>query len=94
MHIVEVSWVDAASTRGWRDGERVRKEKTGLLECRSVGYLLSKNAREVRIVQSQGITNGDLAEMQAIPTSTVKKIRRLKYPMHRLARKKKKGGGY
>lgn len=45
----EVEWWDHAGGSGWHDPSSRRAE---LLLCRSVGYLVSENARAVRIAQN------------------------------------------
>ncbi len=77
--IVEVEWVDAASTNGWQRGDDIDREQAvdgGLVECRSTGYLLSKDKRAVRLAQSQ-TTHGSVSEIQAIPRSCVRSIKKL-----------------
>ena len=80
--IVEVEWTDAASTNGWQlkvDVDREQADDRGLIECRSTGYLLSKDRRAVRLVQSQS-AHGSVAEIQAIPLSCVRSIKWLSRP--------------
>lgn len=74
--IVEVEWVDSATTAGWHtdieDGD-------GLVECRTAGYMLSKDRTSVKIIQSQ-TSHGANGEMIAIPRTCVRSIKRLTRP--------------
>lgn len=77
--IVEVEWIDAASTNGWQRATDIDQEQAhdgGLVECRSTGYVLSKDPRSIRLAQSQS-AHGSVAEVQAIPRSCIRSIRRL-----------------
>lgn len=79
--IVEVEWIDSASTNGWQ-GHDVFEEEAGLIECRSTGYLISKDRVSVKIEQSQS-NHGSGAELLAIPRSCVTAITVLKSPKMR-----------
>lgn len=68
--LVEVEWIDSASTNGWNDDF---SDGDGLVNCRTAGYLLSKDRVSVKIVQSQS-THGQIAELMAIPRSCVRSI--------------------
>jgi hypothetical protein len=78
--LVEVEWIDSASTNGWqRRGEidQEQKQDGGLVECRTVGYLLSKDKRSLRLAQSQS-SHGAVAEICAIPRSCIRSIREVR----------------
>lgn len=78
--LVEVEWVDSASTNGWHRGGDIEREHAsdgGTIMCRSSGYLLSKDRQSVRLAQSQ-TSHGSVAEIQAIPRSCVRAIRLLR----------------
>ena len=82
LPIVEVHWVDSAFCRGWQTLENKRHDQ-GIVTCRSIGYLLSSDKKEVRLVGSQGfdhMTKGepDVADGLSIPRVAVKRIRRIK----------------
>lgn len=70
--LVEVEWIDSASTNGWRGGDTVDGDD-GLSVCRSAGYLIASDRAVVKIVQSQ-TTQGHTAEQIAIPRSCVRRI--------------------
>lgn len=72
--IVEVEWIDSATTNGWHD--EFDLDDGGLITCRSVGYLLSRDRRSVQLVQSQS-SHGASAELTAIPRSCVRSIKTL-----------------
>lgn len=72
--VVEVEWIDSAATNGWQ--HEYDNEDAGLILCRSSGYLLSKDRRSVRIVQSQ-TGHGTHGELIAIPRTCVRSITRL-----------------
>ena len=74
MIIVRITWLDsaAAHNRPWiADNETVRA-----LKCSSVGFLIEKNRREVIIAQS--LNANQRGNVYAIPTSSIRKMRRLK----------------
>lgn len=73
MPIVEVIWIDSNGHSGWRQAEKWAEERTDLT-CRSVGYLLSKDREQVRLMQSQSAT-GCLADAIEIPRVAVLEIR-------------------
>lgn len=77
LPIVEVTWVDAASTHGWVELRTDQEKPTGLIVCQTVGYLTSKTRREIRVAQAMDEL-GKVAESWAIPRSNVRKIRVLR----------------
>ena len=76
MTIVEVEWWDARSFGGWSSPAEYAKK--GIALCRTVGYLLRRNKREIVVVQNVGDTTGNVSDATAIPTCCVKRVRRLK----------------
>jgi len=70
LEIVEVTWNDTFSDSGWKDIDKI--PLAALPECTTVGYLLSKDEKIVRILHS---INGDQADFTIIPTGCVLKIR-------------------
>lgn len=71
---VEVEWIDSCFNRGWDSQENYEKN-AGISTCRSAGYLLSRDDKQIVIVQS--ISNNSLSEAIAIPLVAVVKLRRL-----------------
>ena len=76
--LVEVEWIDSASTNGWRPENDWQQEQNeeGLVVCRSAGYMIGKDKQAIRLVQSQS-KHGATAEQIAIPRSCVRAIRKL-----------------
>ena len=74
---VEVEWIDSCSTGRWASEEDYR-QNAGISVCRSTGYLLSKDKREVILVQSMSNTTANMADAIAIPTKAVVKVRKLR----------------
>lgn len=77
MKVVEVEWVDSAFRTRWSDREDARKYQH-VATCKSVGYLLSKDKREVRLVGSQETETRDVSAGMSIPRRAVTKIRVLR----------------
>ena len=75
LPLVEVEWVDACSKAGWRP----RKEyiEQAIVPCRTAGYLVASNRKQVVVVQSLSDTSGHVTDGIVIPRVSVKKIRRL-----------------
>lgn len=73
--IVEVEWVDSASTGGW--GHPDAFIKSGLARCRTVGYVLERTKDHIVVVQNVGDDTGRVGESMAIPASCIRSVRRL-----------------
>jgi hypothetical protein len=73
--IVEIEWVDSATTRGW--GAREMFLGTGIAVCRTVGYVLEHTKKQIVVVQSICIDTGNYADSIAIPTRCIKRLRRI-----------------
>jgi hypothetical protein len=73
---VEVEWMDAAVTGGWKSLDDQLKESTPV-SCRSAGYLLHRDKHRVVIAQNQD-QEGKWSDTMTIPASTVKRVRHLK----------------
>ena len=71
--VVEVEWIDSATTAGWHDDF---EDGDGLVECRTAGYLYSKDRQSVKVIQSQ-TSHGQQGEMIAIPRTCVRRITKL-----------------
>lgn len=76
MSLVEVVWDDAATSGRWLSLKTYIEDR-GIVECRAVGYLTKKNAREIQVVQ-QISKEGDVSDSVTIPRSCVRRIRRLR----------------
>ena len=74
--IVEIIWQDATSHQGWHDIDELAED----FECmnvRSVGYLIKKDRKFVKIVM--GITEDDQTNMvMVIPAKWVQSIKVLR----------------
>lgn len=74
LPLVEVSWVDSASTNGWRG----KQEPDDVpCKCRTVGYLLKRTKRTLTVAQNLS-EFGSTGEWMQIPAAVVKRVRRLK----------------
>jgi hypothetical protein len=73
--MVEVTWDDAASHSAWRDMEDA--DKTDVDVITTLGHLLSKDKRRLRVAMNIS-GYGNVSDILNIPTSCVKKIRRLR----------------
>ena len=75
--LVEIEWDDASTSKlGWEDIAVYRAEE--VVACRSVGYLIRKDKRQVVIVQTQvGNQTGVMREI-AIPRGMVKRMTTLR----------------
>lgn len=67
---VEIEWLDSSHTSGW-----LENYPNDDLKCRSVGYLLEKTNKSIRIVQS--LAEGQSDAMLEIPISSVLKYKKL-----------------
>jgi hypothetical protein len=75
--LVEIEWTDSCSSNGWGTPERHMSKYT-ISRCRSVGYLIERNAKHVIVSQSLSDDTGNAAEVLAVPASCIKRLRRLK----------------
>ena len=75
MKVVEVTWIDSAFHRGW--GTLTEKQRDmRISHCRTVGYLLHRDADMLKIAQSLG-DDDSAADGIAIPAVAVTKVRTL-----------------
>lgn len=70
--IVEVDWVDITSRQNWEDIEDALTFEPVLIK--TVGYLLNKDAKNIRLVMSQSNDMG-VAIVKIIPLGVVRKIK-------------------
>lgn len=74
--MTEVEWDDANSNARWQDlGEMKNNHHVAL--CKSVGYLLKRDKKEILLVQTQA-PEGDGAGVISIPIGFVRRVRRIK----------------
>jgi len=69
---VEIEWVDILATSGWEKPEEVDPTR-----CWSVGYLIFKDDKTIKIANTLGDMDGkkEWAGIHAFPIGCVKKIR-------------------
>lgn len=73
--IVEITWLDAASAPGWGSRSRIQDNLSGLVRCKTVGYLCGVNAQAVSLYQTtQENPDDDVAEILSIPRSCVESV--------------------
>lgn len=75
--LVEVEWIDSAFNRGWGDAKTKTKEM-GISVCRSVGYLMERNAKSVKIAMNSADDHQSFGDGISIPTCAVTRVRRLR----------------
>lgn len=77
---VEVEWVDAATTGGWREKRFYAAREPKLV--RTMGYVARRDRKAVVLVQSMGKNEdryeGDMSDSMVVPAECVRRIRRLK----------------
>ena len=75
--IVEVSWDDSNGYGRWSSLSDLSQH--GAASCKSVGYLLKQDKKEIVLVGTQAQVNeGDGMQTLAIPMGCVTKIRKVK----------------
>jgi len=79
---VEVFWTDAASTDDWEDLESVLADKEIGAPCSTIGFLVHRSKKGVKLYSTQGMSrkNGATAQMcmcMEIPASFIVRIKRL-----------------
>lgn len=74
--IVAVTWEDTANYRGWNDVETSQKG-TGLI-VETVGYLIGKDDKYLRVAHGVCEENKTASEVTVIPRAVVKRNRRLR----------------
>lgn len=72
--LVEVEWEDSNSHGNWGSKDEYAKLTTA--QCRSVGYLLRSDRKEIHLVQSVD-TKGKMADSISIPRGCVRRIKRI-----------------
>lgn len=70
--IVECEWEDIVTRPGWLSH---REHETGPMQCRTVGYVLKRNDKE--IVLSASWSTQDRADTTTIPMGVVRSITEL-----------------
>ena len=73
--MVEVSWHDSSSAAGWQ-----KEPETALLECWTAGYLVHRDNKSVVVALncSSERSSSGFGDTMTIPSSCVKKIRKLR----------------
>ena len=77
MKIVEVTWEDASFEDMTHRTQRTVEEDTFVV-LRSVGYLISRNKRAIRLAMEWRPDSDRVRDILLIPTSLVKKVRVLR----------------
>ena len=73
---VEVEWMDSCATGGWKSVETHLKN-SGLLICRTLGYLVEETEVHLLIAQSQSHDTKNVSDTIAIPRAMVRRFRRI-----------------
>lgn len=74
--LVEIEWVDSASTRGW--GHREPDIVNEPLLCRTVGYLVKRDRVAMTCAMNQAPSEADYGQLMTIPMPCVRRVRRLR----------------
>lgn len=74
MRLVEVKWVDSALNIGWKSEY---SKETSISQCKTVGYLIKKNKKQLVIAMNIN-DSGGYSEAMAIPIGCVKSIKKVK----------------
>lgn len=74
---VRVTWMDAASPEGygWNNEKKIKKD-LGLLEIQTLGWLVHQTKQFITVGQNRD-AGGCYSNFINIPSSTIKKIKRL-----------------
>ena len=75
MDIVEVEWIDAATTTHELSLDQAREQTC--MPARSVGYLISNNKERVVLAMTEFTEAGDVKFLHNIPKGMIKKIKKL-----------------
>lgn len=75
--LVEIEWVDSCTGGGWRSKSSYLEDANPTI-CRSIGYLLQKDATRVVVMQTMSSDTGHMSDSMAIPLVAVRKMRVLK----------------
>ena len=75
--VVEIHWMDAASTGGWH-GKAMPKDGKESVACVTVGMLLSRTKREVTVATNSCPEHETTGEWMTVPAACVVRIRRLR----------------
>ena len=74
LPLAKVTWVDSGSWSGWREAKEVPR---GLVECQTVGWVVTSNRRVLTVVQSLN-EHQQVTEAWSIPRSCVRKVQVLR----------------
>lgn len=72
--IVEITWLDAVSDSGWRDEDKIKKEKVAV--CKSLGFYVKHD--KVAFIISPDVNDLKDRSSTLIPLGMIQKIRKLK----------------
>lgn len=73
--VAEITWIDAASSPVWSNIREV--EAHHVVECRTVGYILTHTAKEIKVLRTIS-TDGGMGDVMAIPSKCLQHIRLLR----------------
>ena len=75
--IIEIEWLDSNGQSRWAALSEYKKHTVA--DCKTIGYLLTQNKKEVVLMFTQSPCNdGDGNGAMAIPRGCITKIKRLK----------------
>ena len=75
--LVEIEWIDSCTGGGWRSQDSYLDDAHPAI-CRSIGYLLHKDAERVVVLQTMSSSSGHVSDSMTIPRVAVKCMRVLK----------------
>ena len=73
--VVVIEWEDSYHDSDWMGRGRARYDSR-VSKCKTVGYLLKSNLREVTVFQSKSDT-GNITDTMSIPKKCIKSLRYL-----------------
>ena len=73
--IVSIEWEDSYHDSEWL-GRETARERCRPAKCKTVGYLLKSNFREVTVFQSKS-DSGHITDTMSIPKKVIKSIKYL-----------------
>ncbi len=74
--IVRIEWEDSCSDDAWQSREKALTHSPS--KCRTVGFLLKKDKKEVTVAGNLSDTTTQVGMLMSIPRSCIKKITILK----------------
>ena len=75
--LLEIHWLDASSSNGWKDVDKITDKDLDHFEVKTVGYLVRENKHYWLLAQAMS-SYGSVSNRFQIPKKWVKKVTRIK----------------